>query len=159
MTLVHVVLDRAVRRASSDVAPGPRSASSDPVDKDRVRYFGTVKPFPQIQTTQVIMAFTLPVRVRCRDQSRELRSPVTVSGVGWTLLVCVVCSLCGVEALDSLSDIIASPRRGHGARSCRLSLRRVRPSLTSPSGAVASKRPRPTLARGWLSLKWAMSRP
>ena len=28
VTLVHVVLDRAVRRASSDVAPGPRSAST-----------------------------------------------------------------------------------------------------------------------------------
>ena len=112
MTLVHVVLDRAVRRASSDVAPGPRSASrfrSDPVDKDRVRYFGTVKPFPQIQTTQVIMAFTLPVRVRCRDQSRELRSPVTVASAGhcWSVLS-VVC----VEWRLSTRSQISSPAHG-----------------------------------------------
>jgi hypothetical protein len=52
------------------------------------------------------MAFTLPVRVRCRDQSRKLRSPVTVASLDshcWS----VVC----VEALDLFSDIIASPRR------------------------------------------------
>ena len=46
MTLVHVVLDRAVRRASSDVAPGPRSArrATGP-DKDKIKIaYGILEP-------------------------------------------------------------------------------------------------------------------